>query len=148
LKTEDGSIRNLGRFWVYWFPVVVYMSLMFFLSSMSTLPVALPRIPLADKVCHCIEYAILGYLLTRALIHENGSWLLRNALLLAIAIAIVFGLSDEIHQLFVPLRQSDIFDLLADSIGACIGAWGAVGIQWFINLRARKGHDESESDIF
>lgn len=141
MKAEAShSIKKLSRFWVYWFPVAVYMLVIFFLSSRSTLP-ALPRIPYGDKVCHCIEYVILGYLLTRALIHENGSWLSRNALLVAIAIAIIFGLSDEIHQFFVPLRQCDIFDLLADSVGASIGAWGAFLMQWFINHRQRKGHE-------
>lgn len=140
MKAEASHpIKKLGRFWVYWFPVVVYMLLIFFLSSRSTLP-ALPRIRYADKICHCIEYAILGYLLTRAFIHEEGSLLSRKALLLAIMIAIIFGLSDEIHQLFVPLRQADIFDLLADSLGASIGAWGAFMMQWFINHRQRKGH--------
>jgi VanZ family protein len=141
LKVEANSpIKKQSRFLVYWFPVAVYMALIFFLSSRSTLP-ALPRIPYVDKICHCTEYAILGYLLTRALIHENGSWLSRNALLVAIAIAIIFGLSDEIHQIFVPLRQCDMFDLLADSIGASIGAWTALCMQWFINHRQRKGHE-------
>ncbi|MBP8105542.1 MAG: VanZ family protein, partial [Nitrospira sp.] len=34
-----------------------------------------------------------------------------------------YGLSDEIHQLFVPLRQGDPLDLVADSVGAALGAW-------------------------
>ena len=35
----------------------------------------------------------------------------------------LYGLSDEIHQLFVPLRQGDPLDLVADSVGAALGAW-------------------------
>jgi VanZ family protein len=115
------------------------MSLIFFLSSRSSLPVDLPRMRGIDKICHCIEYAILGYLLTRALIHEDISWLSKNALLLAIGIALVYGMSDEIHQLFVPLRQADVFDLMADGIGASIGAWIAFWMQRCANHKQKKG---------
>ena len=34
--------------------------------------------------------------------------------------AVVFGISDEIHQWFVPNRQADIWDLLADTLGATL----------------------------
>ncbi|MEW6380791.1 MAG: VanZ family protein [bacterium] len=122
------------------------MSLIFFLSSQSRLPIPAPRIPYGDKLCHCLEFAVLGYLLMRALIHGGYSRIPQNAsLLLAIVIAVLFGLTDEIHQVFVPLRQSDMFDLLADGLGATLGAWGALLINWFIirrqeNMR-RQGKD-------
>ncbi len=142
MKVEaNHPVKKWGKFWVYWFPVVIYMSLIFFLSSRSRFPIIPSRIPYGDKVCHCIEFAILGYLLMRAFIHEDGSWISRNALLLAVAIAIVFGLSDEVHQLFVPLRRLDIFDLMADSLGAAIGAWGALWMHWFMKYRLRKGRE-------
>jgi VanZ family protein len=35
----------------------------------------------------------------------------------------LFGASDEWHQLFTPLRDSDIRDWLADTLGAVIGAF-------------------------
>jgi VanZ family protein len=41
---------------------------------------------------------------------------------LAIVTASVFGLTDELHQLFVPFRESSWQDWLADTIGAVIGA--------------------------
>lgn len=37
---------------------------------------------------------------------------------LAIICVIAFGISDEIHQWFVPQRQADILDLVADTFGA------------------------------
>lgn len=142
LKAEVSySSKKLGRFWVYWFPVVVYMATIFFLSSRSTFPIALPKIPHMDKVCHFVEFMILGTLLMRAFIHEEGSWLSRHALLLAVGVAVLFGLSDEFHQLFVPFRQVDLFDFLADSLGAASGAWIAIGMHWLINYRQRKGHE-------
>ncbi|MEW5802989.1 MAG: VanZ family protein [bacterium] len=117
------------------------MSLIFFLSSRSTFPLSPPRIPYSDKICHCLEYAILGYLLMRAFIHEDNPRLFKNALLLAIGVAVLFGISDELHQLFVPLRQADVFDLVADSFGAAMGSWFALWMHWFTNNRQRKGHN-------
>ena len=47
----------------------------------------------------------------------------RFLLLLLIVFCIVYGISDEIHQIFVPSRSSDIFDVIADSIGSIFGAF-------------------------
>ena len=142
MKAETGHlIKKWGKFWVYWFPVAAYMSLIFFLSSRSTLPVNISRIPYGDKLCHCTEFALLGYHLLRAFFHEESSWLSRHALLLAIGIAVLFGLSDEFHQIFIPLRQADVSDLIADFLGAMIGVWVAFGIHRRIDQRQRKGSD-------
>jgi VanZ family protein len=35
--------------------------------------------------------------------------------------AALFGLSDEIHQSFVPFRTADAWDVLADALGAALG---------------------------
>jgi VanZ family protein len=39
----------------------------------------------------------------------------------AVLSAVIFGLSDEIHQSLVPLRTADAWDVLADAIGAALG---------------------------
>ena len=41
--------------------------------------------------------------------------------LLSIAASTGYGISDEIHQYFVPYRSADIMDVLADMVGSCIG---------------------------
>jgi VanZ family protein len=40
---------------------------------------------------------------------------------MSVFIAAAYGLSDEIHQQFVPSRVASIYDLLADTIGAFLG---------------------------
>lgn len=48
--------------------------------------------------------------------------------MLAMLCIIVFGCSDEVHQWFTPLRETDGWDLLADTIGGFLGvsAWEVV----------------------
>ena len=47
----------------------------------------------------------------------------RGQLLLAIAIAGIYGVLDEVHQRFVPGRMPDALDVLADLIGAVLGVY-------------------------
>ena len=107
IKSSDN--RVIG-FWIYWLPVFSYMALIFFLSSRSSFPVSPPSIPYIDKICHLMEFAVLGYLLMRAFIHSDNPNVKKYALLLTIIFAVLFGLTDELHQLFVPLRHGDVFD--------------------------------------
>jgi len=81
----------------------------------------MPLFPHSDKVSHFIEYAILGFLLIRAFSFSNTKLKVTNLRLIAVLLAILYGITDEIHQYFVPGRFADILDLLSDSIGAIVG---------------------------
>ena len=48
-----------------------------------------------------------------------------RAMLWAVVAASIYGVTDEVHQLFVPLRDSSWQDWFADTIGAAIGAAAA-----------------------
>ena len=106
----------------YWAPVVVYALAIFIFSSMPEPIVSIPYLfPHSDKVYHFLEYAVLGFLLIRALSSSRkdiGNFALR---LIAVVLAIVYGVSDEIHQYFVPGRNMEFLDLLSDGFGAYIG---------------------------
>lgn len=71
------------------------------------------------SVAHFVEYAILATLLFYALAASKTPEL---AWALAIALASTYGITDELHQLFVPLRVADPADWLVDTIGAATGA--------------------------
>jgi VanZ family protein len=79
----------------------------------------------ADKLIHVVEYAVLAALVVRAL--RLGPP--RATVLIAAAIAVigatVFGVTDELHQSFTPGRYSSALDVLADGIGAIVGAGAA-----------------------
>lgn len=62
---------------------------------------------------------MLGYLVARALAYygRTGRVMLMPALLLCL----LYGMSDEFHQSFVPDRTPSVLDVAADTVGACIG---------------------------
>ncbi len=79
---------------------------------------------LSDKLLHVLEYGLLGILSYRAFRYGAGAWGAKYALLLAIGFSAFYGLTDEVHQAFVPERDADVYDVLADVLGACLVTWG------------------------
>lgn len=115
-----------------WLPPVVYMAYIFYSSSQSNpLPDVTTRV--SDKLLHALAYAGLAGLLCRALLGEG----LRSfpAAVVAALFASAYGATDEYHQLFVPLREADVWDWIVDAIGASVGATSYVG--WIDRLRHR-----------
>jgi hypothetical protein len=116
-----------------WAVVVTYAGFMFYLSSCSQ-PIPIEGLQLylpsgADKVFHFFECAFLCYLLCRAVDVSMArgappapSRMGYNALVLCFLCTVLYGLSDEIHQLFTPLRTCDAGDLAADAAGAALVA--------------------------
>ena len=113
----------MSRFIKYWIPVYVWGCFIYFLSSLPSPPGPPFEIPFLDKISHLIEYIILSYLLKRAFCASSNLKLNAHSQLLAMAIAILYGISDEFHQHFVPNRSVEGLDLLFDSIGAVLGSF-------------------------
>lgn len=102
------------------FPPIFFMAAIFGLSSRSTLPK--PRNisgELFSVMGHFGAYFALGVTLWWML----GLFRLSGRVRMAIAWtgAVVYGLTDEFHQSFVPGRTPDIRDILTDAIGAAAG---------------------------
>ena len=109
----------------YWVPVALYAGVIFYLSAQSHPEEQLPLFLLkdvSDKVLHGVEYGILAVLCYQAFRRAAGPAVARQAVVLAIVTASVYGVTDEVHQFFVPFRESSWQDWLADTIGAAIGA--------------------------
>lgn len=104
----------------HWLPLVFYCTLIFIQSS-RPFPGNIPDILFIDKVLHFFGYALLGVLFFRAyhtLPLKNRP---RPMIFLSIISATLYGISDEIHQHFVPTRSADIWDVLADMLGSIFG---------------------------
>jgi len=108
----------------FWLPVLLWAAVIFGLSCISSFPDPVGNF-LAfenfDRFAHLIEYAIFSFLLARALKHTPRDNIKHNFRMLAIILAIVYGVTDEIHQSFVPLRTMSLIDLSFDSLGAVLG---------------------------
>ena len=107
-----------------WLPVLFWMGLTFWLSSSSDLHGAAGLIdlhPPFDKVVHAGSFGILALLL----------YLATGRPLLAVLLASLYGISDEFHQSFVPGRDADLFDWVADTLGAALAVSTALFlIRW------------------
>jgi len=117
------------RLLLLWAPVVAYMALIFFLSGLSQPPAPTN---VSDKTLHLAAYFVLGVLALRAVLGGLPRLVTRHGAVLAMLIAIGYGAFDEVHQWFVPGRNADVLDLLADSAGvaaAVVVCW-AWGILW------------------
>ena len=113
---------------IYWGPVALYAGLIFYLSAQSHPDENLPPLldVFGDKVLHAMEYAGLGGLCYRAFRWGGSGWLASRALLFAVLAASLYGITDEVHQLFVPFRESSWQDWVADTVGAVLGAAGVM----------------------
>ena len=105
------------------------MAAIFYVSGLSIAP--LPE-QVSDKTGHLLAYAGLALLCVRALAGGLPRRIVLRVALLAFAIAAGYGMSDEIHQSFVPGRSADVFDWFADASGALIG----VGVCWLWGIIA------------
>jgi VanZ family protein len=142
------SVSRPGSLLKYWLPVVLWMGLIFSASSDAAssehssrilgpllhwlFPGMLPETVDATvlgirKAAHMTEYALLSLLVWRALRKparpDPRPWNWKQAGV-ALAWAIGYAASDEIHQSFVPSRQGQFTDVLFDSTGALLGLLG------------------------
>lgn len=97
---------------------IAWMSFIFYLSSTP----GLPDFQAADfpvkKGAHFMVYAILYFLLFRAFHAQLAkNPVSTRAYLYPAVVAVMFAISDEIHQGFVPLREARLRDVIIDSAG-------------------------------
>jgi len=101
-----------------WLPVLLYCLLIFFQSAFPPV-VREPIFPFADKAAHGMIYAVLGILFYKAF--KTRSVTNFKAFGWAVLVSTLFGVSDEIHQAFVPERSAEMADVLADGLGSLLG---------------------------
>jgi len=130
-ETRAGAKGSRSR-WA-WALTVLYMALIFFLSSLPN-PLPVLTASVSDKILHGVEYAGLAGLMCFALRASGLSP--AGALVLAAAAASAYGVTDEWHQSFVPSRDGNVGDWLADTAGALVGAAGASVFLRLLRVRA------------
>ena len=98
------------------FPPLIWMGVIFYLSSREKIAVSESYwLSFAFfKTLHLIEYGILFLLWYFALYKK------KYGLKLAIFLSILYGMTDEWHQTFVPTREGRIRDVFIDSLGVIL----------------------------
>lgn len=105
--------------WAWWTMTAAWMAIIFRLS-------ALPGSQVPGRfgsLGHFLGYLVLGLLSFMALRADNPAG---AAFALAVLLCSAYGVSDEFHQSFVPGRTPDIVDWGVDTLGAAVGAAGAL----------------------
>ena len=108
----------------YWIPPLLYMALIFVVSSLEQPPLPMPEFEwlTIDKLYHFVEYAILGGLLAIAFVKAKPAVMPSKLIwLVATGLSILYGASDEWHQTFVPGRFATVADWVADVLGSIAG---------------------------
>ena len=121
-KKNNKNLSKLHIFFYYWFPILIYCLLIFIQSSYPSIK-SVPELPYIDKVLHFFAYALLGALFLRALKTTRIKNKLKLVLILSVLLSSLYGISDEIHQYFVPYRDADLMDVLANMLGGIMGVY-------------------------
>lgn len=143
------SKRNIHI--IEWSTVVFWMGLIFYLSHqpastssqlssgimsffINTIESVLPFLNIdwtgfhfiVRKGAHLTAYFILGILVLHAF--RSFKMIFWRRLLIAFIICVMYAISDEVHQLFIPGRSGEVRDVLIDSVGAAggIGVYGLI----------------------
>ena len=95
-----------------------WMMTLFYLSHQTGLDAPQPFAH-SDKLYHATAYGLLGGLLLLSLQPKAGGFSARQ-ILVCVAIASLYAVSDEFHQSFIPGREADWLDWLADTVGALV----------------------------
>ena len=126
-------MKSLKQLLWRWLPPVVWMMLIFVLSAQPDLPQA-PG-PWLDtvlkKAAHMLAFGLLAWLYLRALRQHSGHLAILR--LVSAGLALLYAISDEYHQTFVPGHQGRLLDIAVDSAGIC----AAMLLDWWL---ARRRH--------
>jgi VanZ family protein len=109
------------------------MAVIFLVSSLHQPPLP-PGV--SDKPAHAFGYLGFGVVIARALAGGLPPRITLPQTLIGLALASLYGITDEVHQHFVPGRSADIADWYSDSIGSAIGLFGCWA--WSILSRGRQ----------
>lgn len=150
--------RAFSPYIKYWLPVVLWMGLIFWMSTDSlssehtssiiepALRLLMPDITpekvdhlhgLIRKAGHAVEYFVLGLLLFRAFRGDSQEWWNWRWVACAIIVLVLYAVSDELHQSFVPTRTASPFDVGIDLSGGILAQ--LAGTLWSLRRRKNAG---------
>lgn len=106
--------------WSLLLPILIYSLFIFALSNRNYIVIGFP---LRIKLFHVVEYATLGIFLCwswRPVLKKRGLFLF---VLGVVSSGTLLGITDEIHQYFIPGRVASVSDVALDTISTALGCF-------------------------
>ncbi|MCK4607471.1 MAG: VanZ family protein [candidate division Zixibacteria bacterium] len=116
-SSKSGSVRT---FLVYHLPVVLFAAAILTVSSLTGLQTPDVKVVALDKLAHLLEYAIFSFLTYRSFCRWELRLVSKHAFGFSALFLSLFAAFDEIFQRFIPGRSSEVWDVLADLLGALL----------------------------
>jgi VanZ family protein len=146
--TRPSAGRKYSIRWIRFLPAVLWMAVIFILSSRSGSELStwmpyvnrvLPGLKGFDPM-HYVAYFVLALTVAYGLGSLSWTW---KGFLLNVVICVLYGLSDEWHQSFVPNRSPEWADIGRDAIGsAAAGSIVLLAGRW---RRLRRTHKPAKN---
>jgi VanZ family protein len=111
-----------NKFVVWYLPAILWGLVILTLTSLPKLTPPPLGFKAQDKVYHLLVYAIFAFLWLRAGVKDQPDYP-RLVLWRCVLYVALFGILDELHQLFIPGRQADVLDAAADISGVLLGVF-------------------------
>lgn len=108
-------VRTVKR----WLPVLLCMGIIFFASSVPARQIPL-IFPLQDILFHGLIYAVMCIFFARALSKSCPRLNRAKIIYYTVIFGLVYGLTDELHQIFTPGRCASGLDLSVDGMGGFV----------------------------
>ncbi|NOX17310.1 MAG: hypothetical protein GXO87_03395 [Chlorobi bacterium] len=103
-----------------YFPLLFYWLLLFVATTLPSK--ALPSLGVSDKIEHFFAYMVLAFLVLLTFhFQEKIESFHIYPVLSTIAIVSIYGLLDELHQNLIPGRDPEVYDWVANFLGAVVG---------------------------
>lgn len=140
--TKYLSSKKYPDFVKFQLPVLIWMVIIFALSSIPGSTLAPIEFPYAHLIAHTLLYGMLYYLCYRAMRYQHYSKFVSGfSVGIALLLVALYGASDEYHQSFVPGRTEELKDLLIDLAAALVVLVAVMLIDKF-----RSGKNPPEAD--
>ncbi len=112
-------LKNMNSVPARWLAVLLWMGVIYWLSSISDLAAPFPTLAhiIVRKFAHAFEFGVLTLFLIRAFHRPRPAILVLSAI-----VALVYAVSDELHQGAVAGRVATVHDVVVDAWGAIIAA--------------------------
>ncbi len=132
------SSRKYPDFVVFQLPVLIWIVLIFSLSSIPGSALSPVEFPYAHLIAHSLLFGMLYYLAYRALKFQRYSRFVSEfSLVITLLFVMIYGASDEFHQSFVPGRTEEFKDFAID-VGAALIVLVLVLLKDKLGLERRK----------